>query len=79
MVLIVRLEEVFVAIVSYSVLPFSNVAIVSPLSDVIDQLYENAVAFESVTVTLLPPLTFVDVAVSLGLLDGVDVPEELLL
>ena len=79
MVLIVRLEEVFVAIVSYSVLPFSNVAIVSPLSDVIDQLYVNAGAFESVTVTLLPPLTFVDVAVSLGLLDGVDVPEELLL
>ena len=79
MVLIVRLEEVFVAIVSYSVLPFSNVAIVSPLSDVIDQLYENAVAFESVTVTLLPPLTFVEDAVSLGLLDEVEEPEDELL
>ena len=61
-------EVLLRVIVSYDVLPFSNVAIVSPVAEVIDQLYVLVVsALLSVTVKPLPPLTLVVLALRLVL------------
>ena len=75
-VAIVYCVAVFVAKDTISVEPFAVKVATLPSLGVMLHVYPNASALESVTVKLLPPLTLVDDAVSLGEVEDEDDPPE---